>query len=1268
MTLTHALTVAFWPAAAVLAPHAAEAGLQWLASSKQYATPRQHLCEAVERYASMAFAPARLEAAPVAGGAGADKYALREARRGAVGPRATIKSVDASTLALVDREAARLRSAAALHDLCSRLTAAAAAEPHIAETLLSWAGKVSTGADATPPEAVAREGRQPPARLASKAWPVETEIPTTPPVAYEWRSPRWPPGVPTPKTAAATYKPGPRREQRTLLRKIAEWNSERLAGREATRPVGKSWSEGARFPWFRGRKLHFGSGAGQLVDERVAATPMRMEAASVLYALREYPHRQLVSFCTRGVVLHDGLPLRTTLAANLLSFYDAEGGGDAIADEVHQLKESRGWLMSSASTPCSGPEGGAGEAGGRGAFRFMQSPIMVNPRGMVDRKVVPGEPRGPPRGVAELGYPHPAEEGAATRLQASARGKAARAQLHAVQARAREDKTCDTGEDVISINQATGHAAAADAAESADDAFWLRFEGKPTIGGMSLSAMILWLLANAAATEERKYSVLMILFDYKYFFHAFSYMWSEVWKMGCAVPARKASGGAHASLMDMLTELVMSMGWTRASMIAQDLANALMWILLRDTDVANAGLILRMRSQSAEFDRIWRLRMGMEHDAYGTAARIVAAAQYTDDSIKLVIGAEATCNVLVCFSRMVGPRYYPGGDAGDAARGTVARTVADAHGTPLQPWRQITPLGAVVRVRPDAAAIRGAVEIDAASFYNPLRAGPSDGGQGEGHSPTQGYACWLASTDGTTWREVATLCGLGLELKRALPNRGAVRSRVQAIAARVRSGTSVAVRGGKQAVLVRDLVEQACDVADEEARGPPADPVEEVEPPEAYGINLEAAKAHKWHLGSSGIWVGAGLSLECLVVWITQEKVLKILMMIRETLEERIDAGEYSSLVGMLADVCKLTGGGWYRMRGLSPPLTDELVRGKGTKVRLRTHMAARLKAWRKRLVNEPGSPMTAVVEPVRTLGELEWVIGGDAASEPDADSQAKQGLGGWFYGIWWRVALADYEGMAEIHITALELIETGLGVVIVAPLIPDAKRVRIASDAIAAALTLQAARKDVHSMVLTAVHELIMETEEWKALHTPITAQETRVTVEQTYGDTRLLDDACSRGYDDVVADVASALGIQATRLEPLPERAHRYLERVVRVALEAKAAATESRVGAKRASSEVHGSRGRKSLRFGGGGDDSTVTAADIANTHRDFVTAYEKALSEGRTADAARIALERARTCTVAGASTTDADAAITRLALVCEPKNRGGKEAAPTQRVV
>ena len=122
------LTVAFWPAAAVLARHAVEAGLQWLASSKQYATPRQHLCEAVERYANMAFAPARLEAAPVTGDAGADKYALREARRGAVGPRATIKSVDASTLALVDREAARSRSAAALHDLRSRLTAAAAAE------------------------------------------------------------------------------------------------------------------------------------------------------------------------------------------------------------------------------------------------------------------------------------------------------------------------------------------------------------------------------------------------------------------------------------------------------------------------------------------------------------------------------------------------------------------------------------------------------------------------------------------------------------------------------------------------------------------------------------------------------------------------------------------------------------------------------------------------------------------------------------------------------------------------------------------------------------------------------------------------------------------------------------------------------------------------------------------------------------------------------------------------------------------------------------
>ena len=54
---------------------------------------------------------------------------------------------------------------------------------------------------------------------------------------------------------------------------------------------------------------------------------------------KEYPKH--------GVTLHDDLPLQTSIAANLLSFYEVRGGPDAVAEEMNGLKE-RGWYLSSA--------------------------------------------------------------------------------------------------------------------------------------------------------------------------------------------------------------------------------------------------------------------------------------------------------------------------------------------------------------------------------------------------------------------------------------------------------------------------------------------------------------------------------------------------------------------------------------------------------------------------------------------------------------------------------------------------------------------------------------------------------------------------------------------------------------------------------------------------------------------------------------------------------------------------------------------------------
>ena len=71
-------------------------------------------------------------------------------------------------------------------------------------------------------------------------------------------------------------------------------------------------------------------------------------------------------------------------------------------------------------------------------------------------------------------------------------------------------------------------------------------------------------------------------------------------------------------------------------------------------------------------------------------------------------------------------------------------------------------------------------------------------------------------------------------------------------------------------------------------------------------------------------------------------------------------------------------------------------------------------------------------------------------------DDQPKVGLGAWFYGQWWSVPLARIDAVG-IHITALELMEIGLGVVTVGPWLKFAQRKRIKSDALAAVLVLAA-------------------------------------------------------------------------------------------------------------------------------------------------------------------------------------------------------------------
>ena len=170
---------------------------------------------------------------------------------------------------------------------------------------------------------------------------------------------------------------------------------------------------------------------------------------------------------------------------------------------------------------------------------------------------------------------------------------------------------------------------------------------------------------------------------------------------------------------------------------------------------------------------------------------------------------------------------------------------------------------------------------------------------------------------------------------------------------------------------------------------------------------------------------------------------------------------------------------------------------------------------------------------------------------------------------------------MERLHITALELLELGLGVVVAAPWLAGASRVRLVSDALVAVLVLRARdpegrlARDSKSRALAAIHQVIMARPEWLALHEPVA----RVEVMQRYGELLLLHDAASRGHVEVIRDTCKAMGIEQKRLDPLPARAHEFLRDAVAAALEAIAEQSQSETDAADAEQRKSASAARAS-----------------------------------------------------------------------------------------
>ena len=877
---------------------------------------------------------------------------------GAVGPVSTRKD-GVGGAPPIDRRKSEVLLSRDMATLDLLLEQAARREEHVAPQLRAWRGKIAEDNKVLPPPAVAACAVQPkPEHFLRRPFSRRCSIPTTAPMEQRWPPPRWPVGVPRPVSALATYMPEHRRGVEAQWERVRGWSAKCVGGDSSGRPQSRSWSDEARLPWLRGRRLLFTGDRCELLGAGGPALDTRMHKAAWLYLFRDYPHRRLLSYGIHGVRMGDTLEPNTTIASNLFALYEVEGGADAVADEMHVLKE-RGWLRrgSGSASETGGAFGTRGSGGGDGARRSggsarpspqLASPIIVSPRSAVARK-----DGGPPRGVSEDGHPR------------------------------KILLTEDTGMEVDSINNSSGKRAGLGG--PLRDIFPLD-ETKPTAEDACTDLCILWCLADLL-----RVTIIMLLFDFKYFFHILAYEMAEVWKRGFAVPSRARGGGAHPSELDSLLELVMSMGWTRASLIAQDLANALVWKLLRLVDKELEGHVRRLREANPAFNEAWEARLAiLVEDEYGTHARLVMAMEYTDDMLAAGAGPEATAALTVCFCRLIGPPLYMTGDAAEAARGTARRHAALTRGESV-PVGMTRPRRGGIRALPRSGRPREGELLMCAARVSP-GGNPFDGPDAK--AATVGFACLLACGEqNVAVDEVARLRRLSVHERQARVTQEKLWPFLRRLEGLVADGNFVAVRCGCEGMrtgdpchlrVVCDHVEQQLDIAEDVRRGPPVDPVV-AEPVEAYGLDLEAAKPHKWGLGAFNVWIGVGLSSTLLVSWVPQNKALALLMTTRQVLEGRCPVGLYRRYLGALQDAVKATGGGWYMMKGMHVPLQDgqEIDKGPDTLVALRRQMSARLRAWQQKLANCPGASMLAAIAPApQPAGAVKWEIGGDAACE----------------------------------------------------------------------------------------------------------------------------------------------------------------------------------------------------------------------------------------------------------------------------------------------
>ena len=165
----------------------------------------------------------------------------------------------------------------------------------------------------------------------------------------------------------------------------------------------------------------------------------------------------------------------------------------------------------------------------------------------------------------------------------------------------------------------------------------VRREVKPRFGDLACSSSILLHLGDKCNEP-----VFVLAFDFAKFFHQLWFRPEELHRMGALLPMADGQGRASSDL-SIHTELVMAMGLTPSSEIAQRLAN----ILMQEFSKRMAAEEARCAPPADATVAAWlSRRASLPHDMLGSQSRLWDAMCYTDDPAMVVLGVKRAARAI----------------------------------------------------------------------------------------------------------------------------------------------------------------------------------------------------------------------------------------------------------------------------------------------------------------------------------------------------------------------------------------------------------------------------------------------------------------------------------------------------------------------------------------------------------------------------------------------------------------------------------------------